>query len=268
MKVVVTDLDGTLLNSSHFVSEKNLETLKKIQEEGYEIIFASGRVSSSVEYIMKNAGINGYIVANNGALVLDKEKKVVYKQALDHEQIEKILDVVETNGIKFNMYDKEKYYCNQLDRERVSHLFKYGSDKDYQIDIVVKDDIGNFVKDRNLDIFKVQMTIPENVQEDVIKELSKIDNIYIAKSGKCHVEAMNKSVNKWNGIEIALKDLGGKVDKIISIGDYENDLPMIVNADIGIAMGNANDKVKSKSDLITETNEEDGFSKAINKILF
>ena len=265
MNIFATDLDGTLLNNKHVVSEENKKALAWLKENDYNIIFASGRVSSSVDYIMKKSGLKGYIVANNGAIVLDEDRNIIQDNPLDYDKIKKVTALAQEEGVYFHMYDRNTFYSNKFWQERVDHLLT--DEGSYQIEIYIDENIIDHIVNEKISIYKVQLTVPVEKQEGLFRKLNEIDGLYIAKSGDTYIEVMDEGVNKWQGIQAVIRQEEKSAEKIVAIGDFDNDIPMISGADIGIAMGNANDNVKSMADYITLTNEDNGFARAVEYII-
>jgi Cof subfamily protein (haloacid dehalogenase superfamily) len=110
-----------------------------------------------------------------------------------------------------------------------------------------------------------------NDNEDKLKEirdeLKEIDDIELASSSRHNIEITRKGVSKGRAVEVLGSYYNIKREEIVAIGDSENDLTMIEYAGLGIAMGNAIDVVKVKADYITDTNNNDGVVKAINKFI-
>lgn len=121
----------------------------------------------------------------------------------------------------------------------------------------------------NDDIVKVMMVDEPEILDEAIKKLpqSIYDKYTVVKSAPFFLEFINKNADKGKGLEALAKYLGVKREEIIAMGDAENDLAMIKYAGLGVAMGNAVEKVKEASDVVTLTNEQNGVAKIIKEYI-
>lgn len=265
MKLFVSDLDGTLLNSDHRITEKNKEALRLLSENGYEIALCSGRVLSSVEFIAKEVGVNAYALGNNAA-VISYKGDIIYQKPINKDTLQKLIDYALEHDIKFHMYDKDTFYSNVYDLKRLEHLMDDNGNV-VQVKTYFDENIAEYVKKHDISIFKIMYYTNFAADAKTLDAIKEFEDIYPSMSGTTSADMVNVEVNKWHGIEFITKHFGKVYEKIVSIGDYENDIPMIKNSDIGIAMGNALDSVKESADFITDTNDNDGFYKAVINLL-
>lgn len=264
-KLFVSDLDGTLLNSNHQISDKNLIGLKLLKDNGYDIAFCSGRVLESVKNIGLKSGVNPYYIANNGA-VIAKNQEVIYDNPLPYDKLKMIVDLALDKKYGFHMYDKDTYYSNVFEEDKLSHLKIEGTDK-YQINVVCREDVVDYVIDNQIPIYKIMLHMKFSQDLDLTSALNHSGGLYLAMSGDESSDIMCEGVSKAQAVKKLISHLNRDYEKIVCIGDHENDIPMIEMADIGIAMGNGIDEIKEKSDRITKSNNEDGFYYAVKYIL-
>ncbi|MDO5026633.1 MAG: HAD family hydrolase [Tissierellia bacterium] len=264
-KLFVTDLDGTLLNSKHKISDKNLKALYRLKEEGYDIAFCSGRVLESVKKIGQKAGIKPYYIANNGAVVAS-EDEIIFEKPIAHDKLSYIIDETLKRNYDFHMYDLDTYYSNRCDKKRLSHLRIEGTDK-YQINIICREDILDYILDKQIPIYKIMIHLNFANDLEFKKILENYGGLYLAMSGAKAGDVMSLGVSKALGIEKLISFLDRDYEKIVCIGDHENDIPMLEMADFAIAMGNAIEKTKKTSDWVTKSNDQDGFYYAVMHLL-
>ena len=114
-KLVVIDLDGTLLNRYGEITKKTKEVVTKCINKGIEIVLASGRPIDSIKAIAKELGINGYFIAGNGALVYDlKKDKIIYENYMKKEKVLEIIKICEENSIAYNVYTDKTILTTSL----------------------------------------------------------------------------------------------------------------------------------------------------------
>ena len=285
-KIVTIDLDGTLLNSRGEISENNIKILRKCIDKGIEIVLTSGRITSSILNFANLIGGTNYLIAGNGSCIYDiNNKEVLYQNSLPKEKVLEIIKICEENSMYYSAYGEKsiltKSYNHSILFYAKENLNKVNKEK---ININITEDIFSYVK--NSDNPKIsKITISDNdkiVFTSMVKKLKNISHVdvldvahisrKIIENGTelvpiefYYSEVMNENVNKWSAIERLIKKLDIKQEEVISIGDNLNDKEMLENAGLGIAMGQAAPYIKEFADFITETNENDGVGKALQK---
>ena len=125
-KLVAIDLDGTMLNSYGIVTENTKNVIKKVIEQGTEVIIASGRPIDSIETIAKEIGSNNYFIAGNGALIYDiKNEKTIYEKYITKQKVLEIIKICEENSISYNVYTDKTILATSL---KYNVLYHYEGD--------------------------------------------------------------------------------------------------------------------------------------------
>lgn len=265
MKLFVADLDGTLLNEDNRVSEKSKEALKQLEQAGYIICLASGRVLSSVESIIQEAGVKALAIGNNGAIMSDEQRNIIYKNSIKKEVLKDIVTYLIDDDLVFHMYDNNTFYSNKLIKERVNHMVN--PDGEDHVKYHIDKDISNYIEENNTDIYKINLQLDLKNNNEIKSKLESFRDIDAIMSGKDCTDVMAKDINKWDAINFYLKNSNKDIEKIVCIGDYDNDITIVENADVGIAMENGTSELKEVADYITSSNTDEGFSKAVDYIL-
>lgn len=273
-KMVVVDLDGTLLNSKKQVSKRNAEVINKIHnEKGVQFVIATGRNINDISQVIEAIGdtINKYIIASNGAIIKDNVKdEYVLKKYLDKTEVLEVIDayreqnlrglvhtydgqLTEENakveiGTKVGLVQDLKKYYLENDVSTTSMLTLHGEEKDLrEMEEKIK------VSFRELDSTGIC---------DLAVEMEK--ETYKTK----YIDIMKKDSTKANAIEILADYLHINKEEIIVMGDGANDISMFEVAGHKVAMGNANEELKKKADYITTDNNQDGVAEALEKIFY
>ncbi|MFR1783647.1 MAG: Cof-type HAD-IIB family hydrolase [Sarcina ventriculi] len=271
-KMICIDMDGTLLNSKHEVSERNKKAIKEAIEKGIVVAITTGRIFKSAKIYADLLGIETPIVASNGGFIKEQDKEeIIYKSALTYDQLKVIDSVIKKHNLNvyYNLYNGiilEKTLNENHAYKQTNRKAKRNEDK---ITILENVDVDKTFKENEGDILKAICIENENIDalNRAKKELREIEGLEVVSSWSNNFEVMPKGTCKWSGIKQLAKILGIKENEIICIGDSENDLSMIQNAGFGIAMGNARKDVKEAAKYITDNNECDGVGKAIEKIV-
>lgn len=264
-KLFVSDLDGTLLDSNHLVSEKNIEALYLLKDKGYDLAFCSGRVLQSVKLIAKSIGLEGYYIGNNGAII-SNEKQILFQNPIPKDKLRALVEIAERRNYGYHMYDEKTYFSNKFEEDRVSHLL-VDKDNPERVKILCREDILEYLIDNDIPIFKLMYHMSFFDDLETYEEAKSLGGLYLAMSGHNSADIMKEGSNKGLAIDKLQEALGKEYDKIVAIGDHENDIPMLERSHIAIAMGNAIDQVKSKSDYVTDLNTNDGLYKAVKYVL-
>lgn len=265
-KAVFLDLDGTLLDDDKNISNENKKAINKAESMGISVCLCSGRQKEFVKKIREYAGINSqYVISSNGSEIYDfKNNEVLFTANLEKVLNKALYEYCQEKGhlIRFDtVYGR---YINDM---------KY----EYYGEIELPKNIDKFLSENNI----LQTTICTKTEKEIddaailVKSLNqdiKIENRYIAKTKAWSLWAINiinKTASKGNAIYGLCKYLKIKMEDVIAMGDDLNDISMIMQAGLGVAMGNAVPKVKEIADEITKTNNENGVAEIINsKILY
>ena len=287
-KLITIDLDGTLLNRYGEVTEYTKNIIKQVTQKGILVVLASGRISESVLTIAKEIGANKYYISGNGSVLYDmKKNEILYENYLNKEKVLEIIELCEKNSIYYNIYTESSVIAKSLNYNVAFYNYentKKSSDKKTEINIV--EDVYDYVKKLNTNKF-LKMTICDEskiVFSSILRKLKNISNIDVLEVshmsqkkikagtneisvGYYYTEVSSKNVDKWYAIEEIMKLENIEQEEVMSFGDNNNDILMIKNAGLGIAMGHSNEQVKKVANFITKTNDEDGVAKALENIV-
>lgn len=271
IKLICIDMDGTLLDNDHNVSEENKKTLKEAVNKGIKIALTTGRLFTSAKFYSDLIGIDAPIISSNGAYIKDKNSnEVIYENPLSLEESLEIYNILKKYPFRICFNTHNTTICNEPLEESHAYLLtnKLASKED-QIKIDVSNDLTNVLKDYNSDVLKAIAidTTRENRDEmqKAKNEFIDLNKYEVVSSSLYNFEVMRKDTSKGNAVKHLAKMLNISRDEIMCIGDSENDLSMIHYAGVGVAMGNGLDILKNEADFITDTNVNSGVSKAIKK---
>lgn len=255
IKLIIFDIDGTLIDrSKETVENSAIEAINKAKHLGYHILVATGRSFFFIQEDVRKRIISEFYVSANGACLNDSQGLVIKSYPFSHETLNKLIDHTKkhdyTMGIKYEDYlgvfgDYDyfyKYYNSFLKTER---------------SLLINENQKHHNSSLPLGVYLF-------ASNDKIKDLNKefLDLNFIETDSNA-IQATKKNVNKTNAISDVLSNLDLTWDNVMAFGDGHNDLEMIQKAKIGVAMGNADEYVKSKADFITDTVLNDGISKAL-----
>lgn len=260
-KAVVSDLDGTLLNSNHEISEFNINIINELKEKGIEVFIATGRHHVDVKAILKVNNLKTGIITSNGAVVFDIEGNEIIRHEINKELIKDFFDKIDVKDTYVNMYIGDKWYINK--RWPEVEGFHDLSGFDYEVT--------DFNALFGQDVTKIFITHPNHdvlveVEKEVLNHYS--NELSVTFSDPNCLEIMSHGVNKANSLEELIKLDGIKVEETIAFGDGFNDYEMLKRVGAGFVMGNAHYKLKDAlvNHEIIGTNDENGVGMKLKEI--
>ena len=262
--VLALDLDGTLTDSKKRISERTKESIDKFIAAGGTVALASGRPTFGVMPVAKILELDkkgGYILSYNGGCFLDcKNNKQLFMKELTHEYLPILEKQAKEFGINLMTYNGDKAYALDIDEQY------------YMIEI----NINHFIRVKadpltpkiTFPIIKCLMTADGDYLAKVEKEMKKYweGKLNIVRSEPYFLEVTEVGIDKASTITNMVKKLGKSVDNLICCGDGFNDMSMIRAAGIGVAMANAQEKVRAAADYITKSNDEDGIVDVVENL--
>lgn len=285
-KLVAIDLDGTMLNQYGIITEKTKKAISKAQEKGVEVMIASGRAITSVKRFSKEINSNKYFISGNGAITYDiKNNKILYENILSKTKALKIIKICEENSIYYNVYTENGIIAQNLSYNTL-YYYKDNLTKpdENRTHINIVENVYDYFEQREEKILKIMIcdehkTVFNSIVRK-LKELSEIEVLEVSHMSRkiikqgtdeialeyFYTEVSAKDVDKWNALEEIIGLMNISKEEVVTIGDNANDLKMITNAGLGVAMGESAPYVKQSADIIAPTNDEDGVAIILNKI--
>ena len=274
IKLIAIDLDGTLLDSKKTIPAENIRMVNRLVESGYEVVIATGRRYFSAKLMAKGLASHLVILANNGNIVrrTDDDQLIIAKFLDRNAYIDLVeeADLSELRGIvHVDMYQQGIDMVLEQNESSNSYM-KFIAENDKRFMIVPRKELLDL--DRVLAVvypgeakklrdFRTMIDdkYPDRYSSHVLENINIAEAMY---------EAMNPAGSKWKTLLEYAELKGIRREEILAIGDDNNDVEMILNAGIGIAMKNGSSLAKDAADIVTEhTNDEAGLALALQDIL-
>ncbi len=263
IKLIATDLDGTLLGADNKISEENKAALEKAILQGTEIVIATGRNYSEIPDDVINLGIRFFITANGGYVYDKKEDRELYTKCLTLEQAVYLLNLGKMTGGYAMFYIGRKVYTSSdfwkyMEKVPGSDIYKVLSEK-----FIPCDDI---TKAENADKYTLKVVLFfENAQqrERLIEQLERKDEFEISASFKDNAELNPKGVSKAEGLKVIMDVLGLQPEQVAAIGDGGNDYKMLCLTPNSFAVAGAVPEVQECVKYHVAACEENGVSEAV-----
>ena len=263
MKILFTDLDGTLLNDDSKVSEYSYEVLKRMTKAGHKLVIASGRPLESIKEVIRLAHLDMpgvYITANNGSLIYDCDNdKVIYEDPVPLDIVPAIWKLAEDEDIHIQTYTETEVVTVKDDAEIRKYVSKI------HIPIIYTSDPLAVIKKAPSKMLAISLDDPaklEKFRQSVLKRYADIvDALY---SNSQYLEIYSNTAGKGEALKWLCDRLGVLLADSYAAGDAMNDISMIEAAGHGIVMCNASEDVKKYADIVTKhSNDEDGLAEVI-----
>lgn len=284
IKIIAADMDGTLLNSNHKISQKTGKAIRYAQNKGIEFIITTGRVYEESVPELKEVDVTCKYLVMNGAELRDEEGNVLQSIEIDKNLVKKIVSHLEKKGLFVEANTSNGTYMigtkeafAKVSVERAKLFFTNLTLEEAKVKIEEFNKARNFkyvnsiddILSENIKIFKIQ-SVSSNIDliKETIDELFSIKEISVTASFPQNIEITNILAQKGPALAVYAESKGIKMDEVMAIGDSYNDLSMLA-MDFGatFAMGNAFDEVKKVAKFETADNDHDGVAVAIMRVI-
>lgn len=271
IRLIASDLDGTLLTNSKEFSEETDKALKEAISRGIQIVPATGRSYQAVPAFIKNyPGIEYIMTANGGAVYSVSKNARIYQCLLNPESVEACIHIRKTEDIIMEVFINGVPYSEEI---YIKDPAAYGA-TEYGVKYIKEtrnpvQDICAFAEEHKTELDSVAFVCKENkVKQRLYEELdTKIPDVYVTSSVPNLVEVGHINAGKGKTLSYILKLLDISPEETAAFGDADNDCSMLEMVKYGVAVGNATEKCKKSAVSVTETNEKDGVAKAIFSLM-
>ena len=258
IRLIATDLDGTLLNNEHKISDYNKKVISAVNEKGIKVILSTGRPTSAATKFLDDLNIETDMISFNGAMITDRNGNILYENNLESSIGKELIEIAKKYKIYYQGFLGERWNLSDAKSKWLDFYISIAKINNY---IVGFDNIKDFS-------FSKFMFIGENeILKEIAEELDKKlkDKVYYAFSRPVYLEVHSPKVSKANALCFLLNKYDIKKENVMAFGDNNNDIEMLEIAKISVAVENAENALKEKAKYITKSNIENGVGYFINK---
>jgi Cof subfamily protein (haloacid dehalogenase superfamily) len=265
IKMVVCDMDGTLLNSNLEISQENLHAIEKLRNLGIRFCIATGRPEQLIKEYIRPLRMEDPMILYNGSVIGHPwHKTSLYELRLDKDDIERIIEYCEQNDIIYMPYTKDHIISKP--NYRVAFFEERNKNLPQDEKTIFKDirDKKEIIQEHHVN----KILLIENNKEKYAKAkayMEQFEQFEIATSQKGFIDINPKGASKGNALRILAKHFGYSLDEVVVFGDQDNDVSMLEIAGISVAMANASEKAKKAAKYHTTSNNDNGVANWINK---
>ncbi|MDI5886346.1 MULTISPECIES: Cof-type HAD-IIB family hydrolase [Flavobacterium] len=260
-KMLVLDMDDTLLTDDHKISNENREMLFKAQELGVYVILASGRPTPAMTAYAKELQLdNSYMISYNGAVITDlKEDKVIFEQTLTQEQIHELYDY----SLKSNTH-----IITYVDGKIVSETDSEYIEIEKNITGLEHNKVVSFKDEVQSSAVKCILLEEPSYLKEVEKDLKAVmPHLSVSMSKPFFLEVAQNGIDKGASIKFLAEKLNILQSEIIAVGNAGNDLTMIEYAGLGIWVDNVDPELRDKGDIIVASNNNHGVAEVVRRFI-
>jgi len=262
IKLIAVDLDGTLLNSQHQLTERTEKALKAAIEKGVEVVLATGKTHASAREIIQKLDLKSLGIYLQGLAIYGGDGTIRHQQTLDLSLARQVITFAEDRGFPVAAYCGDRILVRRIVK-LVDELVKYQEPMPEAVgplqNILDAMPINKLIaigEPHRIKSLRWQLSMQLNgsvrlMQTHLIEML----------------EILPPGASKGTALKVVLKDLGVGAHEVLAIGDAENDVEMIQLAGIGVAVGNGDAKIKEAADYEVASNDEDGVAEAVERFV-
>lgn len=270
IRLIATDLDGTFLTQGDATHPDNRAAIARCRARGIRVCACSGRPFASMRKIVREAGFDALCVSVNGAAIVDAQTgEIVYHNRFAPEVVEPLIraclplgcsrvDIAGHRGMYICRIDAKRHEAEHASPEEERHTFEF-TDLDAMIAQARED----------TERISLEISAADTIRLDVVEAACRaVTPVEVISPDLRFIEITPLNGTKAEAVALLANQYGCAPEQVLALGDGLNDLHMLLWAGTGVAMGNADIRLKMIADMTTESNERAGFARAIEQIVF
>ena len=284
IKLIASDMDGTLLNSDHKIPKENVELIKFAQKNGIQFVVATGRAYYEALPALNDESIKCDIISFNGGIIYDKNGNIINITPMKLKDLYYTIEILKSLEISYQLYTKNTIYTNSIETDITAYIDLIRANGEEPNEQHLRREaknrlaLGHITEVDNIELYLNQEDNPAIKVIGISNDLEKLkhatellsgnENISVTSSGANNVEIMDKKATKGEALKIVADIHDINLKNAIAIGDNLNDQAMLDIVEYSIAMKNGNKELQKNAKFITEkTNSEGGVADSVMKLL-
>ena len=284
IKLIASDMDGTLLNSDHKIPKENIELIKFAQKNGIEFVVATGRAYYEALPSLNDENIKCDIISFNGGIIYDKNGNIINITPMKLKDLYYTIEILKSLDISYQLYTKNTIYTKGIETDITAYIDLIRANGEEPNEQHLRQEaknrlaLGHITEVDNIELYLNQEDNPAIKVIGISNDLEKLkhatellsgnENISVTSSGANNVEIMDKKATKGEALKIVADIHDINLKNAIAIGDNLNDQAMLDIVEYSIAMKNGNKELQNNAKFITEkTNSEGGVADTVMKLL-
>lgn len=259
-KLIAVDLDDTLLEADLSLSDECVDALRQAKERGVEVVLATGRMFCSALPFARRIGLDGYVIAYNGALIRSVEGETFWHKPVPAAHALRLIDVARRADLRLNLYLDDTLVVDGID-ERVEYYLSIA-----RVQPKVVDDLAAVLR-QGEPTKCLLVGDAEQVAELTPKLQAEFPDLQIARSKPRFIEVTRRGIRKEVALAAVAEALGVAMEDVMAVGDGDNDATMLAWAGIGVAVANASTKAKEAAGYVASGSRGAGVCEAVRRFV-
>lgn len=267
MKLVVSDIDDTLLPKGGVISQGTRRAVAECRRRGIVFSLASGRWFPSAVTVAETLGVNGPLIVANGGCVMTVDGEVLKEFPMREKDVESAYAIVKDCGALITSYVRGAIYRLNtwtMDNRPPEKLSYFGGD----VFDVVDDDSARFQQEALEGVYKMEVYSNDTALLAELREKLVKAGLSVSSSFKTNIEITSQGLGKGQAVAWLARYLGIDREQVMCFGDNTNDASMLRAAGVGVAMGNAVAELKAQANLVAPPCAEDGLARLLRDCVF
>ena len=267
-QLLATDIDGTLLNDKKEIPVENINAINHALDIGKAVVISSGRCVDECRHLFRAFPKMQYAICESGAYIYDiQNDQCIYSKPFDTETVQKILNYSRTKDIMIQILGRKHMAISRESWENMKHFHMGQFQKHFMDYGSIVDDIFEYCRENNWQAEKICLYHPDKAAREITKKQIESLPVTLAYSEETSLEVSPIGIDKGNGLRILCEHLGIPLAQTIAVGDSYNDLQILKNCGLSVAVSNAKDEIKEICDVIVADNNHAGVKEAIETYL-
>lgn len=270
IKLVASDLDGTLLNKNKEITPRLYDALEKLDELGIYFVPSTGRPFGTVPQAIKELPFLKYVITSNGATIYDAvNKKNIIENFLTPEAVDAVIEIAQELPVLVEYFIDGKAYIAKNVYENLAPFDLTESHKKYVLNSRTPvEDFWNEIKRNNTVLENINLVFKDmELRKETWNKLKALELASITAATGINIEITSLDATKAKALEKLCEVLGLERENVLAMGDGDNDMPMIEFAGIGVAMENGEEHIKQAADIIADDCNDFGAAKILEQII-
>jgi Cof subfamily protein (haloacid dehalogenase superfamily) len=262
IRLLLADVDGTLVTHAHVLTEAAIDAARDLRAAGIALAITSGRPPRGMRMLVGPLGLDGPIAGFNGGLLVNPDLSVIESRLLDPSAARRVLDLILGQGLDAWVYTPELWLVRD---GAAPHVAREAATVEFGPEVVAAFTEAQLA--RAVKIVGVSDDLSRVAGCEASARAILAGSASAARSQPYYLDVTHPMANKGAVAETLAARLDLSLAQIATIGDMPSDVAMFRKSGLSIAMGNASDEVKAEADVATASNEDEGFAKAVRAFI-
>jgi len=258
IRLIALDVDGTLLDDKHRISDDNRDTIRRVAAQGVKVVLCTGRGAMSAQPVMEELGLEGVMITHNGASIMDTHGNILYEDTFTVREVDTLIRYCRQQGVHYDLNTSAHMLLDQMpDQAKKMYEAYYATPEMVQDVLAVTRPLVKFCMFGEPSLMdRVEREWPEGRHA-----------LRFIRSGDYFIDVIRPDVTKGKALRKLADIWSIERSDILAMGNYYNDVDMLEFAGIGVAVANAPDAVKEVADEVTVSNNEAAVHATLTKYM-